>query len=52
MASGLLVDIIRARCGDALRGDPIVQDIDRGVHAAYRKVLADSEGVPPRHKGV
>ena len=51
MASGLLVDIITARCGDALKGDPIVQDIDRGVHAAYRKVLADSEGVPPRREG-
>ena len=42
MASGLLVDVIRARCGDALKGDPVVSDTDRAVFAAYQRMLADA----------
>ncbi len=47
MASGLLVDLIRARCGDALRGEPIVADSDRAVLAGYQTMLADA----PRDDG-
>lgn len=45
--SGLLTDLIRARCGDGLHGDPIVADLDRDVHATYRKVLAGAGSPPP-----
>ena len=44
MASGLLVDVIRARCGDALKGDPIVVDTDRQVLAGYQQMLRQAEG--------
>jgi hypothetical protein len=42
MVSGLLVDVIRARCGDALKGDPIVGDTDRKVLGAYRHMLREA----------
>jgi len=42
MVSGLLVDVIRARCGDALKGDPIVGDTDREVLGAYRQMLREA----------
>lgn len=42
MASGLLVDVIRARCGDALKGDPIVADTDRAVLQGYQQMLRGS----------
>ena len=42
MASGLLVDVIRARCGDALKGEPIVADTDRDVLAGYQQMLREA----------
>ncbi len=44
MASGLLVDVIRARCGDALKGEPIVADTDRDVLTAYQQMLRKAAG--------
>jgi len=44
MASGLMVDVIRARCGDALKGDPIVVDTDRQVLAGYQQMLREASG--------
>ena len=43
MASGLLVDVIRARCGDTLRGEPIVADSDEAVLQGYARMLSDAE---------
>lgn len=40
--TGLLVDLIRARCGDALKGEPIVADTDRAVLAGYQQMLKDA----------
>ena len=42
MASGLLVDVIRARCGDALKGEPIVGDTDRAVLTSYQQMLREA----------
>ena len=42
MVSGVLVDVIRARCGDTLKGDPIVGDTDRQVLSGYRQVLREA----------
>ncbi len=42
MVSGLLVDVIRARCGDALRGEPITGDTDHAVLATYQQMLRDA----------
>ncbi len=39
MASRLLVDVIKARCGDALRGEPVVADTNREVFVAYQQML-------------
>lgn len=51
MVTGLLVDVIRARCGDALKGDPVVSDSDRAVLRAYEKTLReaarDGDDAPP-----
>lgn len=44
MASGLLVDVIRARCGDALKGDPIVADTNREVFGDYQQMLREAAG--------
>jgi small conductance mechanosensitive channel len=44
MASGLLVDVIRARCGDALKGEPIVADTDRDVLTGYQQMLRKAAG--------
>jgi hypothetical protein len=44
MATGLLVDVIKARCGDALRGEPITSDADRDVYRGYEKVLREAGG--------
>jgi hypothetical protein len=43
MATGLLVDVIKARCGDALKGEPIVADSDEAVLQGYAKMLSDAE---------
>ena len=43
MATGLLVDVIRARCGDALKGDPVVSDADRSVVRGYEKMLREAK---------
>lgn len=43
MATGLLVDVIRARCGDALKGDPITSDADADVLRGYEKMLREAE---------
>ncbi len=37
MVSGLLVDVIRARCGQSLQAEPVVSDYDRGLVAEYRR---------------
>ena len=42
MASGLLVDVIRARCGPALMGQPLVGDTDRERLAAYNRTLDEA----------
>ena len=42
MASGVLVDVIRARCGTALLGDPIVSDTERARLAAYNRMLDEA----------
>jgi small conductance mechanosensitive channel len=42
MASGLLVDVIRARCGDALKGEPIVADVNHDVLTAYQQMLREA----------
>jgi len=42
MATGLMVDLIRARCGQALKGDPITSDLDRAVYRDYQKVLREA----------
>ncbi len=39
MASRLLVDVIKARCGDALKGEPVVADTNRKVLVAYQQML-------------
>ncbi len=39
MASRLLVDVIKARCGDALKGEPVVADTNREVLVAYQQML-------------
>ncbi|MBM3664478.1 MAG: mechanosensitive ion channel family protein [Actinobacteria bacterium] len=44
MVSGLLVDVIRARCGDGLKGDPVVSDADRSVLRAYERTLREADG--------
>lgn len=44
MASGLLVDVIRARCGDALKGDPIVADTNREMFGDYQQMLREAAG--------
>lgn len=44
MTTGLLVDVIRARCGDALKGDPITSDADHGVRRSYEKMLREAGG--------
>ena len=44
MVSGLLVDVIRARCGDTLKGDPIVGDTDRQVLSGYQQMLREAAG--------
>ena len=44
MATGLLVDVIRARCGDALKGEPITSDADRDVLRGYEKMLREAGG--------
>ena len=43
MVTGLLVDVIRARCGDALKGDPVVSDADRTVLRGYEKMLREAK---------
>jgi len=43
MVSGLLVDVIRARCGDRLKGDPVVSDADRDVVRAYERMLREAK---------
>jgi hypothetical protein len=40
----LLVDVIKARCGDSLRGEPIVADTDRAVLQGYQQMLKDAAG--------
>lgn len=40
----LLVDVIKARCGDALKGEPIVADTDRAVLQGYQQMLKDAAG--------
>lgn len=47
MATGLLVDVIRARAGDALKGDPVCSDTDRGVMRGYEKMLREAGQAPP-----
>lgn len=47
MATGLLVDVIRARAGDALKGDPICCDADRAVLRGYEKMLREAGQAPP-----
>lgn len=47
MATGLLVDVIRARAGDALKGDPICSDADRAVLRGYEKMLREAGEAPP-----
>jgi small conductance mechanosensitive channel len=42
MATGLLVDVIRARCGDALKSEPITSDADRDVYRGYEKMLREA----------
>lgn len=42
MATGLLVDVIRARCGDALKGEPITSDADSGVFRDYERTLREA----------
>ena len=42
MATQLLVDIIRARCGDALLGHPVVSDARHDLAADYQRVLKPS----------
>jgi len=42
MATGLLVDVIRARCGDALKGEPITSDTDGGVFRDYERTLREA----------
>ncbi len=44
MVTGLLVDVIRARCADALMGDPVVSDADRAVLRGYEKMLRQADG--------
>jgi small conductance mechanosensitive channel len=44
MASGLLVDVIAARCGDALKGAPIVGDTNGNVLASYQQMLREASG--------
>jgi small conductance mechanosensitive channel len=44
MARGLLVDVIKARCGDALKGEPIVADTDRDVLSGYQQMLREAAG--------
>lgn len=43
MATGLLADVIRARCGDTLKGDPITSDADAEVLRGYEKMLREAE---------
>lgn len=40
----LLVDVIKARCGDSLKGEPIVADTDRAVLQGYQQMLKDAAG--------
>ena len=47
MVSGLLVDVIRARCGDALKGEPLIADTNRAVLAGYQQMLRESAGTSP-----
>jgi hypothetical protein len=42
MAQGVLVDVIRARCGDALKGEPVVQDARHDLTAGYQQALKPS----------
>ncbi len=42
MATGLFVDVIRARCGDALKGEPITSDVDPDVYRGYEKMLREA----------
>jgi hypothetical protein len=44
MATGLLVDVIKARCGDALKGDPLTSDADQVVFGGYEKMLREARG--------
>lgn len=44
MVSGLLVDVIRARCGDALKGEPLIADTDRDVLTGYQQMLREAAG--------
>lgn len=44
MATGLLVDVITARCGDALRGQPVVSDVDAAVFRDCQRVLREARG--------
>ena len=42
MATRLLVDLIRARCGDALLGDPVVSDTQHDLTGTYQDTLTAS----------
>ena len=44
MATGLMVDVIRARCGDALKGEPVTSDADAGVFRDYERTLREAGG--------
>lgn len=48
MVSGLLVDVLRARCGDALKGEPVVSDSDRDVLRGYERMLREAGDDPDR----
>ena len=42
MASQLLVDLLRARCGDSLLGDPVVGDTRQDMAVDYQRALKPS----------
>lgn len=44
MGTGLLVDVIRARCGDALKGEPVMSDADGNVFRDYERTLREARG--------
>lgn len=46
MATQLLVDLIRARCGDSLLGDPVVGDARRDMADEYQRALKASGSSP------